>query len=58
MKKELEQRYIPASYGQDMSEKIASFAGGAMSVAEYSDDFHTLSSRAEVNEPKYITGQI
>lgn len=55
MREELERRYILATYQQDLSERIADFTQGSLSVADYSGAFHTLSSRAEVNELEYIT---
>lgn len=55
MKAELEKRYIPSTYFQDLSERIASFSQGHLFVAEYFDEFHTLSSRAKVDAPDYIS---
>lgn len=54
-KHEFEKRYIPPTYEQDRSERIVGFKQGSTSVAEYCDEFHTLRSRADVEEPLYIT---
>lgn len=53
-KHELENRYIQTTYRQDLSERIVSFKQSSMSVAEYSNEFHTLSRRAKVDKPEYI----
>lgn len=55
MKPKLEKRYIPTTYRQDLSKRIANFTQGYMTVVEYCDEFHVLSSRAEVDELEYIT---
>lgn len=42
--------YVTQNYKQDLSKRIVSFTRGSLSVTEYADVFHTLSSRAEVEE--------
>lgn len=42
-------------HGHDLSDNIVSLSQGSIIVVEYSAKFHTLSCRAEVDEPKYIT---
>lgn len=54
MKEELE-RYILATYRRDLAERNAGFTLGYLSVDDYSDEFLTPSSHAQVDEPKYIT---
>lgn len=55
MKAALQARYVPPSYRQDLAERIASLMQDKKSVEEYSDEFHTLSARAEINEPDFLT---
>lgn len=53
--KESEYRYIPSHYKQDLSERVASLTQGKSTIADYSNEFHTLSSRADLSEPKHMT---
>lgn len=55
MKDGLQKRCVPTTYKQDMSGKMASFSQGSMTVVEHSDKFHSLSSRAKIDEPEYVT---
>lgn len=42
------------TYRQDLYERIARITQGYVTVAENLEEFYTLSSRADVNEPVYI----
>lgn len=52
MNNRLKKRYILTTNKQDLSERITGFKQGS---TEYSDEFHALSSKAEVDEPEYNT---
>lgn len=51
MKAKLMTGYVLTAYSQDLEERIANLTQDSLTVAEYSDEFHTLSNIVEIDEP-------
>lgn len=46
---------VPTTYWPNLSERTANLTHESMTTFEYSDELHSLSNRAELDEPKYFT---